>query len=39
MEALESFKTVTLWLAAGTEAVAALIIGLNGFLLYGTFFG
>jgi len=28
MEALESFKTVTLWLAAGTEAVAALIIGL-----------
>ncbi len=28
MEALESFKTVTLWLAAATEAVAALIIGL-----------
>ena len=28
METLESFKAVTLWLAAGTEAVAALIIGL-----------
>ena len=28
MEAVETFKTVTLWLATGTEAVAALIIGL-----------
>ena len=28
MEALDTFKAATLWLAAGTEAVAALIIGL-----------
>src|SRR4051812_36359926 len=28
MEALEAFRAATLWLAAGTEAVAALIIRL-----------